>query len=261
MKKILVTNDDGYTSAGFLPLLHHLSQQYSVTAVTPHCEKSWIGKAITTKKELTIEEIEYDDFHIFTIDGSPADCVQLGLYTIMNEKPDLVVSGINQGENAGHARILSSGTVGAAMEAAFEGIPALAVSIALPYERKAETDLFDKKNRYIFENAAQITEKIVHKIYGKKMNHIDVLSANIPFDATISTELIITKPFKDPYGKLFHQTKNGYLHRTPPLDFSVIKPGSDLAALYHKKISLTPISLDLVTPESLAEAQQLFKTW
>ncbi|MEM4258194.1 MAG: 5'/3'-nucleotidase SurE [Candidatus Thermoplasmatota archaeon] len=261
MKRLLVTNDDGYTSAGFFPLLEKLSRKFSLTVVAPSSEKSWIGKAITTKTELQIHEVDYDGFHIFTVDGTPADCVQLGMYTIMETKPDCVVSGINQGENAGHARILSSGTVGAAMEAAFEGIPALAASIMIPYECKAGIDLFDKKNRYVFDNAAMITAKIVSKICEHKMKHIDLFSVNIPFDATCSTDLVITKPFKDPYGKLFHRTNKGYLHRTPPLDFSMIHPGSDLETLQKKKISLTPLSLDLVTSQSLTEAQQLFDSW
>jgi 5'-nucleotidase len=259
MKSILVTNDDGYTSAGFIPLVKQLSQDFKITIVVPSREKSWIGKAITTKKELSIDEINYEGFTLFTVDGAPADCVQLGMYNVMQNKPDMVVSGINQGENAGHARILSSGTVGAAVEAAFEKIPALASSIAIPLAVKEKTDLFDKKNYYMFENAANITRKIVNILEGKKFEAADLFSVNIPYDATSTTAYMITKPFKDPYGQLFHKTKGGYLHETPPLDYNLSREGTDLDALSKKKISITPLCLDLFSKKSVQNIEQLFQ--
>ena len=83
MTEILVTNDDGYTSAGFVALVKELSKDYAVTAVVPDRGRSWIGKAITTKKELKIKKITYDGVEMFLLDGTPADCVQIGLYDIV----------------------------------------------------------------------------------------------------------------------------------------------------------------------------------
>ena len=122
MADILLTNDDGYRSVGFLPLLKELSKQFSVVAVAPSEEKSWIGKSISARKELTIQKVKLGDFDIYSLNGTPADCVQVGLYDVLDNKPKLVISGINTGDNVGHARILSSGTVGAAMEASIDGV-------------------------------------------------------------------------------------------------------------------------------------------
>src|SRR6185369_14008527 len=101
MKKILLTNDDGYRSIGFTPLLKELSKNFSVTAVAPSDEQSWIGKSISARRKLLLKQETLEGSTIHTINGSPADCVQIGVYDVLDTKPDLVVSGINIGENIG----------------------------------------------------------------------------------------------------------------------------------------------------------------
>jgi len=122
MTTVLITNDDGYKSAGFLPLVKEFAKEFSVVPVVPDHEKSWIGKAITKNKKLRVKKIKRDNVDLFLLNGTPADCTQIGLYHIAKHRPDLVVSGINIGLNIGTARMLSSGTIGAAIEASFEGI-------------------------------------------------------------------------------------------------------------------------------------------
>ena len=253
MPDILLTNDDGYTSSSFYPLLNELSKHFSVFSITPDTEKSWIGKAITTKKELKLTKIKKENYEIFLLDGTPADCVQVGFYNILKTKPKLVLSGINQGSNVGSARILSSGTIGAAMEASIEGVSAIASSVRIPLEIKKTLNLFDEKNYVYFENAAKITAKLTKILIDKKFDSgVDLFSINIPFDATLDSEIAITRPFKDPYGQLFHLKENGSVfHKTPRLEFKNLKEGTDLKALSEGKISITPISLNLVEKNSI----------
>jgi 5'-nucleotidase len=261
MPDILLTNDDGYNSAGFLPLLKELSKHFSVFSITPDTEKSWIGKAITTKKELKLTKIKKENYEIFLLDGTPADCVQVGFYNILKTKPKLVLSGINQGSNVGNARILSSGTIGAAMEASIEGVYAIASSLRIPLEIKKTLNLFDENNYIYFENAAKITAKLTKILIDKKFdNGIDLFSINIPFDATLDSGIAVTKPFKDPYGQLFYLKENGSIfHKTPRLEFKNLKEGTDLKALSEGKISVTPISLDLILKDTLKKVEQIIK--
>jgi len=260
MTDILLTNDDGYKSAGFLPLLKELSKEFSVVAVTPDREKSWVGKAVTTKKVLKLKKVKRDGFEIFTTNGTPADCVQMGLYNILDSFPKIVVSGINQGANVGHARILSSGTIGAAMEASIEGVMALASSLRIPRDIKKTLNLFDKKNYAVFENSAKITVKLVKILIEKKFDDdVDLFSVNIPFGVSPNTKIETTKPFKEPYGKLFYEKEDGFVLRTPNLDFENLQEGTDLKTLSEGKISLTPISLALFSNSSIKKVEQTIK--
>jgi len=260
MTDILLTNDDGYKSAGFLPLLKELSEEFSVVIVVPDREKSWIGKAITKKTQVKLKKIKLKGFDIFTINGTPADCVQIGLYNILDSFPKMVISGINQGSNVGHARILSSGTVGAAMEASIEGVNALASSLRIPGEIKKKLDLFDEKNYVVFENAARITRKLTKILIDKKFDDdIDLFSANIPFNASYDAEIEITKPFKEPYGKLFYEKKDGLVLRTPSLNFEKLDDKTDLKALSEGKISLTPINISLFKEDSIEKVEKIIK--
>ncbi len=260
MTDILLTNDDGYKSAGFLPLLKELSKEFSVVAVTPDREKSWIGKAITTKKILKIKKVKRDGFEIFTTNGTPADCVQMGLYNILNSFPKMVVSGINQGANVGHARILSSGTVGAAMEASIEGVKSIASSLRIPMEVKKKTDLFDPKNYWLFEDASKITVKIIKILMEKEFDDgIDLFSINVPPGATTDSDVEVTRPFKEAYGKLFYEKDDGFVLSTPRLEFKNLQEGTDLKALSDGKISLTPLSLCLFKEGSIEKVEKLIK--
>ncbi len=146
MCEILLTNDDGYNSVGFYPLLKELSADYSVFAIAPSVQKSWVGKSITAHVAIVQKEVAIEGRKVITIAGTPADCVQVGVYHFLKTKPKLVVSGINVGENVGHGRILSSGTVGAAMEAAIDGIQSISTSLAIPFDEKEDINFFDKKN-------------------------------------------------------------------------------------------------------------------
>jgi 5'-nucleotidase len=259
MTDILLTNDDGYKSAGFITLIKELSKTYSVTAVVPDRGRSWIGKAITTKKELKLKKITYDGIEVFLLNGTPADCVQIGLYDVVPTRPKLVVSGINIGLNIGQARTLSSGTIGAAIEGAIDGVKALASSLSIPLKlRDDKTDFYQTKSAILFENAAKITTKVTTIVLKRAFSDIDLFSLNIPFHATVETPLEITTLYKTRYGRLFHKKGNRFLHHTPPVQYKDMEVGSDLKALNENKISLTPMNLSLGSCQPSQQIQQVF---
>ncbi|MFA5793307.1 MAG: 5'/3'-nucleotidase SurE [Candidatus Gracilibacteria bacterium] len=253
MTDILLTNDDGYNSVGFYPLLKELTKHFSVTAVAPSSEQSWIGKSISKSSALSLTKVKLNEFEIFSLNGTPADCVQVGLYDVISEKPKLVVSGINTGLNTGHGRILSSGTIGASMEASIDGVKSISVSIHIP-EGINNSDV----DEIVFQNAAIITTNIIKLFIDKPLGeNIDLISINIPFSARIDAEIEVTRPHRDPYGKLFHKTDDRYNHISPPIDFSIAKAGTDLRALAEEKISITPISLELVSEKAMEQMKKM----
>ena len=260
MTDILLTNDDGYQSIGFYPLYKELKKEFSVFAIPPLDQKSWIGKSISTRKNLELFDVKIGEYNIKSLNGTPADCVQVGLYNLLEEKPRLVVSGINAGENIGHGRILSSGTIGASMEASISNVKSISTSLHIPPQIKARTDFSDPNNYKIFESAAKITMKLIKILIDEEFGpDVDLISINIPFSATVSSEFNITKPFRDSYGKLFHKTGEEYKHINPPIVLSNPMNGTDLKALSEGKISITPISLELCSKNSIEKLEQKIK--
>lgn len=264
MTEILLTNDDGHGSVGIFPLLRELSKEFAVTMVAPSGQRSWVGKSISFHNEIELKKIKIGEYDAYSCTGTPADCVQIGLYDVLEKKPELVVSGINLGNNAGHGRILSSGTVGAAMEASIDGVKAVSVSLHIPDDIKDKTDFYDPKNYKMFENAAKIILKVIKRVIDIDFGDgIDLISVNIPFDATVDSGFDITRPFRDPYGKLFER-KGGssFAHTNPSLEFSNPKEGTDLKALSEGKISITPISLELVSDGPMKRLRDIIeKEW
>src|ERR1700732_51508 len=125
MVRILITNDDGYRSAGIHALATALRELGDVTIVAPTTEASAIGHALTLRRPLRLETIED---RVFAVDGTPSDCVNVAITQVLRELPDLVLSGINKGWNLGDD-VTYSGTVAGALEGALLGVAALAVSL------------------------------------------------------------------------------------------------------------------------------------
>ena len=140
--RILLTNDDGFAAPGLQALQHALERLGQVDIVAPVTEQSGVSHSITYLKPLTAELRGEGSQHAgWAVDGSPADCVKLGISELLPEPPDLAVSGINHGLNAG-INVLYSGTVAGALEGSFFGINSVAVSLEegpnQPYDRAAE---------------------------------------------------------------------------------------------------------------------------
>lgn len=169
---ILITNDDGYNSPTLIALANKLSETHNITVVAPLEQQSGVSSALTFIRPLTksLKNIS-DKFECYAVNGTPVDCVKLALSADV-PKPDLVISGINQGRNTA-INVLYSGTVGGAFEGAIAGIPSLAVSI-------------DNHKAHHIDAAVLVTQKIIEKYYiGKTYSEVLILNINIP-DVAIS---------------------------------------------------------------------------
>jgi 5'-nucleotidase len=165
--RILISNDDGIQSPGIHALIGALSGLGELWVVAPDREQSAVGHAITLSSPIrlfpwTVPGVE----HAFAIDGTPADCVKLAFTALMPERPDLVVSGINRGENTGIS-VIYSGTVSAATEGTINGVPSIAVSL-------------DSFNATDFEFAASVARLISRKVLDNGLPDGTLLNINVP---------------------------------------------------------------------------------
>ena len=165
--RILLTNDDGIHAAGIKALLKELKKIATVTVVAPDSEKSSVGHAITLSNPLQVKKVFLrKSFLGYGLSGTPADCIKFGTGVILKNKPDLVVSGINLGDNDG-CSVFYSGTVAGAREGAIMGIPSLAISLATfvdPY----------------FDYAAKFSAKLASEVFKKGLPKGTFLNVNIP---------------------------------------------------------------------------------
>lgn len=170
MKKphILLTNDDGISAQGLRQLWKNLSPIAKISIVAPSQEKSGTGLGITCFQSLKVHEILWEDAETqaWSVSGTPADCVKMAVNKILNERPDMIVSGINRGSNAGR-NALYSGTVGAAIEGSLQGIPSIAFSC------------FDPSNPN-YEATRDISVKIVEHFLKEPLKDANPLNVNFP---------------------------------------------------------------------------------
>jgi 5'-nucleotidase len=126
--RILITNDDGINAPGIRHLFSALKEIADVTVIAPAQEQSATSLSITLRNPLMVQKQHWDDqSQVYSVTGTPADCVKMGISVILDKEPDLIVSGINRGTNAGR-NLLYSGTVAGCIEAALHGLPAIAFS-------------------------------------------------------------------------------------------------------------------------------------
>jgi 5'-nucleotidase len=257
-KQILLSNDDGIDSPGLWAAAEALSDLGYVTVTAPKEHMSATGRGhqrhadgSITRKKLMVRGQEWD---VFAINGSPSQSVLHGILEVVEKKPDLVVTGINFGENLG-TDITYSGTVGAAIEAASLGIPALAMSQQILHE---EWDSF--QNDVDFSVSAYFTKYFAAKLLDRKMpEDVDVLNVVVPAGATPETPWKVTRLARVRY-------YNPYVIREGDLEGKAritshiltdeqIPPDNDIYTVrIEKKVAVIPISLDLT---SRVEASQL----
>ncbi len=247
MKKILLTNDDGVYSTGLIAAYKSVSELGEIVVVAPSTQKSGVGRGISIFEPLRISRASLNGLTAYAVGGTPTDAVILGIFSIMKELPDLVLSGFNVGENISTDTVTTSGTIGAALEAASYGIPALAASIQVI----EEGEKFDDHRTYAYDFEAGIN--IVNRIAKNVINHglpdgVDLLNINIPRHATLDTEIEITRLARkifvtdveerhDPRGRPYYWI-SGELIRDA-------EEGTDVKAIMKKgHISITPLSLD-----------------
>lgn len=248
---ILLTNDDGIYAPGLAALERELSLLGKVVVVAPATEQSGVGHSITYLTPLTVKEvfknIDGTDRHWgWAVQGSPADCVKIGIHQYCDHHPDLVVSGINSGLNAG-INVLYSGTVAAAIEGAFFGITSVAVS--LEYDEHAK-----------FDRAAKLARQIIEEILRQKGPEPQLFNLNIPTAALNGQPEVCVAPMNvtrygdsferrlDPWGREYFWLKGGPPEATPEHE-------TDLSVLAKGKVSLTPLDYNLTRQTVLAEME------
>ena len=262
--QILLTNDDGIRSPGLWAAAGALESLGFVTVAAPREQYSGAGRSLPSNSDGIIETLQVKvngrEWIVYAIGGSPAQTVLHGTLEILPQPPDLVVSGINFGENIGTG-ITVSGTVGAALEAAGIGIPALAVSIETALEHH-----YHMSDAVDFTAAAYFTQYFAKILLEKKMPFdVDVLNVNIPEDATLETPWEMTKISRVrlfeavvPQRKSWDETgRIGYCY-SPNRDQA--EPGTDVYAIRSKKVvSVTPLSLDITSRVDLEELKKLLE--
>jgi len=266
MKKpqILLTNDDGIRSPGLWAAAASLSKIGYVTVTAPREQSSGAGRSLPNTSDGTIREerlqVNGQEWTVFAIGGSPAQSVLHGVYEVLKRKPDLVVSGINYGENVASG-ITISGTVGAALEAASLGIPALAVSM----EADSKYHL-SYSNDVDFSVAADFTAQIARLLLAKKFpEDVNVLKVDVPSDATLETPWELTRISMQRYYEPVAPDRKSWEesavmgYREAGLLESEAE-GTDVHALRVKRVvSVTPLSLDMTSRVDFDDLNKLMR--
>ncbi len=211
---ILITNDDSHRSPLLEFAIEHFSKLGDVSLVLPLHEQSWTGKSMTRFESVVVESAEIFGRPATLVSGTPADCVNLGVYNLLKKKPDLVVSGINAGFNMGLGFILSSGTVGACLEANLAGIPAVALSQAFDTAtRNAYTaDYMIEPSRLAMfrEGANRVMARLTSALLSEA-SRAETLACpvtwnvNFPFELTDPRVLCSAPLGMTRYGRVFHK--------------------------------------------------------
>jgi 5'-nucleotidase len=234
MALILLTNDDGYDALGFQSLHEELCKEFDVFAVAPRSQQSGAGHSLTLRRPIRVEKLREK---LYTIDGTPTDCVLLAYHDLIKKDIDMVVAGINHGPNMG-SDVFYSGTVAAALQGATLGINSIAISLS-------------SREYNNFSNAVSYSRDIIGRIIASKIEQI-ILNINIP-DGNIKGEKI-TK-----MGKRIYRDKVIRNNEQKNVMYSVINgtlsckiaADTDFKALKEHYVSITPLKLDLTDYERM----------
>lgn len=240
---ILVSNDDGIHAPGLAALAAALEAVGEVYVVAPDRERSAVGHALTLHRPLRVERVAP---RRFAVNGTPTDCVNLGILGILPHRPDVVVAGINAGSNLGDD-VTYSGTVSAAMEGSLLGVPALAVSLVEPGERAD------------YRPAARAAARLTRLLLRQRESGVTLLNVNVPrgrprglkmtrLGRRVYSEKVTEQ--RDPRGNVYYWIGAG-----PPAWEA--GEDTDFAAVHAGYISVTPLHLDLTSYEGL----RALKTW
>ena len=242
----LISNDDGFESVFLRELTKAAGGLFEIVVCAPADEQSWIGHAISRHRRLVPEAIKGFPGTAYKLNGTPADCVNFALGHLMPREPDIVISGINLGYNVTLPMVLSSGTVGAALEGTLHGIRSVATSMALPVEefdeiRESKGQVFGSILDSLRESAKRSILHALALCEKPAERELVVHNLNFPENTSDQTELVEVFPDNLRLGSLFQpmQDGNGFglVYRTEWLDVATPTDGSDLAALRNSKAS------------------------
>ncbi len=239
--RILLSNDDGYFAPGLACLAEAVGRIAQIDVVAPERDRSGASNSLTLSTPLRLHRAANGFFYV---DGTPTDCVHLAITGLLAHEPDIVISGINHGANLGDD-VIYSGTVAAAMEGRFLGLPAIAVSLV---GRSCEH----------FETAARVVLELIEKLKSHPLPTDTILNVNVP---------------DIPYDRLagFEATRLGHRHKAEPVIKSAdphgdpiywvgqpgaeadAGPGTDFYAIRRQRVSVTPLHVDLTRHATLAQ--------
>ncbi|MCH7599625.1 MAG: 5'/3'-nucleotidase SurE [Myxococcales bacterium] len=263
---LLLTNDDGVTSPALIPLIRALEGIEDVGIVNtlvPDCERSWISKAVTRFEDIKVftRKASEGEPRIMTSTGTPADCANLGIHTVFDERPDLVVAGINIGLNHGLAFVMSSGTVGAATEGVIAGLPAIAFSIGVRGGHIAFTEYARSvEGKELWQRSAEVAADIVRGVLAQGLPPgVDLLNVNFPREVSLATPRVVTEIAQVGYDALF-KLREGPVYTGDYQGLKERRPSdaqTDLAIVSEGKVSITPLRLFQAVPIDAALREAL----
>lgn len=247
--RVLLTNDDGIHAPGLRALYQELKSDFQLHVVAPDAEMSAVGHAITLASPLRVLEVyKNGSFFGYGVKGTPADCIKIAVQELLEAAPDVILSGINLGANVG-VNVLYSGTVSAATEGAFLGIPSAAISL----DTRAKPD---------FRFAARFSRELIRYIRENGLKERTALNVNIP---ALPPEKIggisITRQgvarFRESFERRIDPRGNVYYWLSGETPLEEGNPDADARALKEQRITITPISYDLTCMEELARLRTL----
>jgi 5'-nucleotidase len=239
--RILVSNDDGYQACGIIRLASALGEMAEVIVVAPDQDRSGASNSLTLRRPLYVTHHENG---VYSVEGTPTDCVHLAITGLLEDDPDMVVSGINAGANLGDD-VLYSGTVAGAMEGRFLGLPALAISLVSAAPRH-------------FDAAARVAVRLIERLRENPLPADTILNVNVP-----------DRPWSELAG--YQATRLGHRHKSEPVlkdtdprghEFYWVGPagpeqdagpGTDFHAVRSGHVSITPIHVDLTRYTALEQ--------
>jgi len=237
MPNILITNDDGIHALGLRVLAEGVRDLGTITIVAPSTERSASAQALTLRQPIYYDQIAEREY---AVEGTPADAMILAFHTLLKEKPDLVLSGINRGANLGE-NIYYSGTVGAAMESAINRAPAIAISVVY------------KGRDFDFAPTCRFARRLAPLILREGLPAGVMLNVNVPQDWTGEVRLTrqsskitrnLLQPGTDPRGRRYYWLSEQQF-------IEGIEPDTDHAAIRDGAVSITPLQIDHTHVSSL----------
>lgn len=251
--RILIANDDGIQAAGIRALASVLCDEHEVYIVAPDQERSAAGHSLSLNVPIRVREVAIDIpvKKAFAISGTPSDCVKLGVTSLLDKTPDLVISGINHGPNLG-SDVLYSGTVSAAMEGAVLGFPSIAISLA---------DFYG--DTYNFQPSADYAKKFINQIPSINFPKKTIININIPKGelkdikgvcvAHLGTKMYTNAYEKrfDPRGKVYYWMAGEPIQTNDDI-------GSDISAVLQNRISITPVTFNMTYDAIMPDLDLIF---
>lgn len=248
---ILLTNDDGIYAPGIIAMYRALTKLGEVIVVAPETVQSAAGHGITIEAPILTSRVTVaDTFSGIAVDGRPADCVKLAISHLLPRTPDLVVSGINSGVNVG-INVIYSGTVAAALEAAFLDLPAVAVSLMMSNEVKPD-----------YDRAANMSADLIRQIVANGIKPRQMMNLNLPVlrpgSPTPGVRVVrqCPRPWVDTYERRTNPRGRDYFWNSSIFRLGHSEDDTDVAGIRDGVITVTPLQFDLTDHSLLKQVRE-----